>query len=333
MLSNTKLLAMRTQFEARYPDYAKRLNACTTQTQLQQEYQAIYEEALAKAKPYLSADDGPTGFPVLALTPNQYQQLASATGDNIEVVVTSMLNTAKIIQPDWSVGQTTAQFITGGFTAMTAVGVGAFNAAIGSEAVMALAVAAGVEAVTVAGICAVVAVAIVAVIIPILYFMLKPACCFVCVLNETSQPMIWVDDYNVHGKPIGRVNQIAQAIYVPPPTPGAGTYVNCGFVQTDKRDDALVGTQYGFTYRYDNKNTVSFGTECPLTGIYVDNNCYCAINSSSQSVADQTDDHNVLTWKAAITSPSLTASIACNSGSGSVAYYIARVRDGTINPG
>lgn len=329
MLNKAKLKNLDSYFSTSYPEYSRMMKACKTESELRSTYKKIYDDALAKAKPYLGAGDGPTGFPLLTLTQAQYQQLINASGDDIEVVVTTMLNTASIIQPTWSVGQTTAQFITGGLAAMGAVGAGAFNAAIGTGVVETLAIAAGIEAVTVAGIVAIVAVAVIAVILPILYFMLKPACCFVVLLNETSSKLTWVDDYNVHGKPIGRVDSITPAVVIPAPIPGSGTYVVCGFIQTDKRDDALVGTQYGFTYTTGNTN-VSFGVECPLTSIYVDNNCYCAINSTSENVANETDSQNVLSYKCSSSNPNLNVSIQCNSGSGSVAYYIARVRDGSI---
>lgn len=327
MLNQSRLKKLHARFADAYPEYSKAMKSCRTESELKATYNRIYQDAIAKARPYLGAGDGPTGFPLLTLTPSQYQQLITATGDNIEVVATTMLNTASIVQPSWSVGQTTAQFVTAGLCAMGAIGAAAFNAALGTGVVEMVAIAAGIEAVTVAGIVAIVAVAIIAVILPILYFMLKPACCFVVLLNETQGSLTWVDDYNVHGKPIGRVDSIPAAVVVPAPIPGAGTYVVCGFIQTDKRDDALVGTQYGFTYNA-GTTPVSFGVECPLTSIYVDNNCYCAINSNSEAAADATDSSNVLSYQCSLSN--LNVSINCNSGSGSVAYYIARVRDGSV---
>nr|WP_315255110.1 hypothetical protein [uncultured Flavobacterium sp.] len=328
MYKKSELINLKTSFSKAFPDYFNQLEACKTDQQLKEVYEKIKLDALEKAKPFFSADDNPTGFPILALTPDQYSQLIDANGDTIKVVVTTMLNTAQIIQPSWSVGQTAAQFSVGGLAALGAVGVGAFNIAIGSGVVEMLAIAAGIEALTVAGVVAIIAVAIVAVIIPILYFMLKPACCFVVMLNETNSPLVWVDDYNYHGKTIGYVNRIPPAQVVPQPIPGAGTYVTCGFVQTDKRDDALVGTQYGFTYSVGSTN-VNFGVECPLTSIYVDNNCFCEINSTSEDAANETDSKNALSYSAS--NANLNVSIKCNSGSGYVAYYIARIQDGTLN--
>jgi hypothetical protein len=300
------------------------MKACKTERELKIAYEQICVDAREKARPYLGADDNPTGFPLLTLTQNQYKQLINASGDTIEVVVTTMLKTAQIVQPSWSVGQTTAQFVTAGICALGATMAGAFNVAIGSGVVEAVAIAAGIEAVTVAGVVAIIAFAIVAIIIPILYYMLKPACCFVVLLNETNSALNWVNDYNVHGKPIGYVNSIPAMVVIPQPIPGAGTYVVCGFVQTDKHDDALHGTQYGFTYAC-GSNTISFGVECPLIG---HNNCYCEINSNSNNVAYATNSNDSTAWSSE--QEGLYTSINCNSPSGYVAYYIARVSSNPI---
>ncbi|ANF52715.1 hypothetical protein A0O34_20325 [Chryseobacterium glaciei] len=332
MFTKLELINLKTSFNTAYPEYCSQLDACTTETELLETYEKIKEDAFAKAKPYLAAGDDPTGFPALALTPQQYNNLKSATGSNIKVYVTAMLNQAQIIQPSFSVGQTVATLIGGGLTAIGTIAGAAFGTGIIGGMVASVAVAAGVTAVTVAGLVTLIAVAIVAVIIPILYFMLKPACCFVLVLNETNNQLTWKDDYNVHGKPIGHTPHISAAIDIPEPIPGAGKYVYAGLVQTDKRDAALFGTQYGFTYTGDvGKYNVNFGAECPLSSIYVDNNCYCEIGSTSENSARQTTKKNALTYSATSTTPKLDTSIKCNSASGYVAYYIARVEDGSLS--
>ncbi|MDQ0781654.1 hypothetical protein [Chryseobacterium sp. W4I1] len=332
MFTKTELLNLKKSFSTAFPDYYNQLEACKTEQQLKETYEKIRADAFEKARPYLAEGDDPTGFPAMALTPQQYTNLITASGSNIKVYVTSMLNQAQVIQPDFSVGQTVATLIGGGMTAIGTVAGAAFGAGVLAGAVEAIAVAAGVAAVTVAGLVTLIAVAIVAIIIPIIYFMLKPACCFALVLNETSNDLKWKDDYNVHGKPIGYTPTISAAINIPEPIPGAGLYVYAGIVQTDKRDNALVGTQYGFTYSNAlNKYDVNFGVECPLTSLYVDNNCFCEINSTSENAADQTDSKNVLSYSASSENPKLNVSINCNSGSGYVAYYVARVQDGSLN--
>lgn len=332
MFTKSELITLKTSFSKAYPDYFNQLETCKTQQQLADTYEKIKADAIEKAKPYLGVEDDPTGFLALALTPQQYSNLISAQGANIKVYVTAMLNTAQVIQPSFSVGQTVAELMGGGITAIGMVAGAAFSEGIVGGMIASVAVAAGVEAVTVAGLVTLIAVAIIAIIIPILYFMFKPACCFALVVNETNSQLAWVDDYNVHGKPIGHTPFISAAINIPPPIPGAGKYVYCGIVQTDKRDSALVGTQYGFTYSGNSgAYNVNFGVECPLTSLYVDNNCFCEIGSTSEDAANQTDSKNTLSYSASSVNPKLDVSINCNSGSGYVAYYIARVEDGSLN--
>ena len=332
MFTKAELHDFKRSFNTAYPDYCSQLDACTTEIELLETYEKIKEDAFTKAKPYLAASDDPSGFPSLAITPQQYNNLKSASGANIKMYVTAMLNQAQVIQPSFSVGQTVATLIGGGLTAIGTIAGAAFGSGILAGMVTSIAVAAGVSAVTVAGLVTLIAVAIVAVIIPILYFMLKPACCFVLVMNETKHQLKWKDDYNVSGKPIGRTPYIEPAINIPEPIEGAGKYVYIGLVQTDKRDGALYGTQYGFTYTGGNGSyNVNFGAECPLTSIYVDNNCYCEIGSTSENSARQTTKKNALSYSAKSTTPKLDTSIKCNSGSGYVAYYIARVEDGSLN--
>lgn len=332
MFTKAELITLKSSFSVAYPEIYEQLEACTTEQELKATYEKIKEDAFARAQPYLAAGDDPSGFPVLGLTPQQYTNLKNASGEDIKVFVTAMLNQAQLIKPEFSVGQTVATLIGGGLTAIGTVASAAFGTGIVGGMVTAVAVAAGVTAVTVAGLVVLIAVAIVAVIIPIIYFMLKPACCLTLVMNETASQLEWKDDHNVHGKPIGHSPFISQAIVIPEPIPGAGKFVYAGFVQTDKRDNALVGTQYGFTYTGNNGSyNVNFGTECPLTSIYSDNNCFCSINSTSENAAKETSNKNELTYSATGDNPKLDVSIKCNSKSGYVAYYVARVQDGSVN--
>ncbi|GAA3620195.1 hypothetical protein [Flavivirga jejuensis] len=332
MFTKSELLSLKTSFNKVYPDYFKQLESCKTEIELSNAYEKIRADAIEKAKPYLALEEDPTGFPVITLTQEQYDRLKSCSGEEIKVYVTSMLDTAMIIQPHFSVGHAAAALIGGGIVAMGLTAIEAFRGGIVGGLVTMVAVAEGVQAVTVAGLVAIIAVAIIAIIIPILYFMLKPACCFALVLNELGgRDMKWIGDYNTHGKPVGHTPNIPPAITVPEPIPGAGTYVSCGIVQTNKRDGALFGTQYGFTYGLPSGPDtygaiVSFGVECPLTAIYVNNNCYCAFSQSARKASEITSSNNVLSYSVSSENPSLTASIECNSGKGYVAYYIARLR-------
>lgn len=323
-MNNVHLAQLREGFEAAYPHYAKRLKSAKTESEFRREHGQILKEVTENAKDYLSLEEGVAGCPAISLTPAQYASMISATGDSIQVQVTAMLKTAQIIKPDWDVEQAAAQFIMGGLTGITQKGVDKFNSDIEKGTEMPESVMAGISEVGVAGIVAVVALIIVAIIVPIIYFMLKPASCIAVVLNETKNTLNWKDDYSVHGKPVVRTESIPPSVAF-----REDKYTACGIVQTDKSDGALVGSQYGFTYSSDDGVT-SFGVECPLSSTYVDNNCYCAVGSTSQSVAELTDENNALSWSAQQSAPNLNASIQCASPSGYVAYYIARVQDGSL---
>ena len=67
----------------------------------------------------------------------------------------------------------------------------------------------------------------------------------------------------------------------------------------------------------------AFAFDCPLTGLYVDNNCYCAIGETAKTVAELTDEHNKQAWKDE--KDGYGISIKCNDPSGSIAYYIVRI--------
>jgi hypothetical protein len=322
--NNAHIAQLREAFEIAYPDYAKRLNAAKSQNEFDKAYSSIKAEALENAKPYLSAAEIEAGCPAIALTPGQFASLTNATGDSIEVQLTALLKTAQIITPDYSDEQAAAQFILGGITAITGISFDAFGDDIKKGADMATSVISGIAEVGVPGIVAAVALSIVALIIPILYLMFKPASCLVALINETANTLKWVDDYNYHGKPVIRTDEIPAAVSF-----GENVYVACGIIQSDKRDGALVGTQYGFTYS-GNHGDASFGVECPLTSIFVDNNCYCAIDSTAQAAAKKTDELNALSHSTSKADPNLNLSIKCNSPSGYVAYYVARVQDGSI---
>jgi len=176
----------------------------------------------------------------------------------------------------------------------------------------------GVIIASVMVICAMSGLVIVSILIPIIYFMLKPANCIVLLINELDAPITFLEEYNVHGKPSLKTLSLKAKVYVPPVKK---SYYVAGFFATEKRDGASYGTQYGFVMKY--KDTkLAFGVESPLTSMYVDNNCYCAIGEDAGSAANNTDDHNNQSYTAY--KDGINLSIKANSGSGSIAYYVAR---------
>ncbi|KZK78130.1 hypothetical protein PsW64_03768 [Pseudovibrio sp. W64] len=175
-------------------------------------------------------------------------------------------------------------------------------------------------------------------IFPFLYFMNKPAVCIVALINELpgldfdsdltglKNTLTFSDNYNIHGKPTLITKEIPGALFT-----DQGPYAYIGLFATSKRDKALIGPQYGFTlelpYSKDlhkdevKSMTAAFGAGCPLA--LGKNNCYCDFDISAEKAAKNANKHSNQTWYAENDGVSL--SIKCNSGSGSIAYYIARV--------
>jgi hypothetical protein len=149
--------------------------------------------------------------------------------------------------------------------------------------------------------------------------MSKPANCIVLIINELNDDIQFEDDYNVHGKPVTFVQDLLAVTK----SKGAVVAYSAGFFTTQKRDSALYGTQYGFRLKSAEGAVFTFGAECPLTSMYTDNNCYCAFDKSAEEAANATTDKNVQEYYAE--KGDVCLSIKCNSGAGSIAYYVARI--------
>lgn len=319
----TSVHTLKQSFRSVYPEYADLLETAKSHEEvksLQQRFLKEAHENLAKAlnktPEELTATDQTAP---IALTQKQYENLISATGDSIEQqlhVILDGTSRLKGMEKD-DPATVTAQIVISGLVALGGIAYKAASSDLVAGAVEAAAAYAGVEVATVGVVCAIAAVVIVAILIPIIYFMEKPANCIVLLINELDDELAFKSDSNVHGKPMLMTSPIPEAVVIP----GVRTVATAGFIATEKRENALVGTQYGFTFSYKNEE-LSFGVECPLTSIYVDNNCYCAIGESAHTVAEKTDSENRQSYEA--TKNGITLSIKCNSGSGSIAYYVAR---------
>lgn len=320
---STSLHDLKSSFRTAYPEYAKKLEGAKSQSEIDR----LHEQFLAEAKQNLAqalnkdiADltDSDQTAPI-ALTQRQYQYLINATGDQIEKQLHVILDgTARLksMAEDDSAA-VTAQIVVSGLVALGPIAYKVASSELVAGAVEAAAAYAGVEVATVGVVCAIAALVIVAILIPIIYYMEKPANCIVLLINELDDELNFKDDYNVHGNPMLMTTPIPPATVIPK----VATIATAGFIATAKKQDALVGTQYGFTMSYKDKD-LSFGVECPLTSIYVDNNCYCGIGVTAKTAAEKTDSENKQTYSAS--ADGITLSIKCNSGSGSIAYYIAR---------
>jgi hypothetical protein len=298
-------------------------------------------QAIAKsfeAMKYFAELDDTSQTSVVALNPDLLATLVSAEGSAIEVQVQKLLDgVERLSKMTGNDAIQTALQIVG----FSSVAIGVVAGAVTFYQLMTLSGAftvtctvAGVVAATVAVVVAIAAFIVLSVLIPIIYFMQKPSVCVVFLINEFNggadlkgNQISFVEEYNVHGKPAVITDAIPGAYFSP-----AGTYSYGGFFLTTKRDNALVGTQYGFSltcnYNAAGKTTdtkkvsFAFGVACPLA--FGSNNCYCGFDISAQQAAENTASQDKLSYKAT-NGDGITLSINCNSGSGSVAYYIATV--------
>jgi hypothetical protein len=317
------LHSLKTSFREVYPEYAKLLDSARSQKEVEKLREQFLLEARQNLANVLGKDvselSGTDETAPVALTKKQYELLINATGDTIEqqlhVILDGTSRLKKMEKDD--AATVTAQIVLSGLVGLGAVAVKAAQSELVAGAVEAAAAYAGVEAATVGLVCAIATVVIVAVLIPIIYFMEKPANCIVLLINDLDDDLTFKGDHNVHGKPMLMTTPIPPAVVIP----NHGKVSTAGFIATEKRENALVGTQYGFTFLYGD-TSLSFGVDCPLTGIYVDNNCYCGVGIDAKTAAENTDSENKTSYEASGEGVSL--SIRCNSGSGSIAYYVAR---------
>lgn len=300
------------------PEYAQALDKAKSQEEIEELHNHFLNYAkhdLAKALNLENTDQTAS----IALTDKQYQYLINAKGDAIMSQLHVILDgTARLKTMEKDDAATvTVQLIISGVVALGAAAITPAVQKLVVGAVEAVAAYVGVEAATVGLVCAIAAVVVIAILIPIIYFMQKPANCIILLINELDDDLVFKNDYNVHGKPMLMTTPIPQAVTIP----GVRNVITAGFIATEKREDALFGTQYGFTFSY-KTHDISFGVECPLTSIYVDNNCYCGIDISAQQAAEATDSSNKQSWMSS--KNGITLEINCNSGSGSIAYFVAR---------
>ncbi|CAI1607129.1 Uncharacterised protein [Serratia grimesii] len=326
---------MKSQFEGIFPDYAERFKLAKTQEEIldiQNQFivewksklqEKLNQAAVKKGDILVSNDDTDQTIPVV-LEPEQYKKCIDARGNDIHIQIQLILDGLERLS---KMGENsnpelvTAQLI--GFGSL-AIGLTAGLATFGylvafptiTEGVMLSASLAGVIAAGVGVVVTLAAIVIGLILIPFIYFMVKPAICIIFLINELDADLNFLEDYNIHGKPTLLTEKIGKALIFPS---SGNVYAYGGLYSTSKRDSALYGTQYGFTMTYKDDVKITFATECPLTG---DNNCYCSLDASAHEAAARTTDRNRQYDEDE--KNGIKISIRCNSDSGSVAWYIAR---------
>jgi len=264
----------------------------------------------------VSATDQSAPIP---LSSELYEILKNATGDTIKQQLQKLidgLERLKNMNKD-EPGLVTAQIILSGALGIGGLATSTVLQRLAARAVQNAAAYAGVRIATVKLVCAIAVAVIVLVIIPIIYYMSKPANCIVFLINELDKPLNFDSDHNVHGKPSLMTTPIPNGVVIP----DVGTYVVGGLIATEKKSSALVGTQYGFLMKYGDTK-LGFAVECPLTSLYEDNNCYTSFDMTAKEIAEKTAKENKQFHS--VTKDGITLSLRVNSGSGSIAFYVAR---------
>lgn len=311
-------------FQSLFPEYATLLNQATSQEQIISLHNSFIEErkkALATAIKATNISDSRNPKSPIALTQEEYENLINATGDDIKYRIQALLDGLQRLKgmENDQIEHVAAQMIV---TGILGIGVESTTAALaiagGGEIIEAYIALAALTSTTVAVVIAVVCLVIIAIIIPLIYFMEKPANALILLINELDKPLVFANDFNVHGKPTYFTETINNAVIFPD-----RKFVTAGFIGSQKLDSALYGTQYGFTMKYGHTDTqFTFGVECPLSSLYTDNNCFCAFDKNAQEAAELTAQNNKQFWETE--KDGIKLSIRCNSKSGSLAYYVAR---------
>lgn len=254
----------------------------------------------------------------IALTSEMYETLINAKDDTIENKIHVIMDGLERLKKTkgLNAGVVTAIITTCGIVSVRFVSTTAVFRAIMNGEPEIVAALSGVI-IDVAAVVAAVLYLIVLLLIPIIYFSMKPANCVILLINELDKDLVFKEGHSVHGKIAFKTTTIPASVI----DPEGQRHVAAGFFATKKDSRAYYGTQYGFVMKYGSFD-LAFGVENPLTNLYKHNNCFCRINDSAKDIAEKTDKHNVqFSWHI---DENITISIRCNSGSGSTSYYIAR---------
>jgi len=321
---------LKVAFRDAFPEYARELDNAKSESEIS----ALQARFLAEAQANLKCAYAAAGFdeadaeaeaqaPVL-LDEEMYQALIDARGDSVKLhIQTLMKGLSELEGLADDPTEVTFTLIKSGAISLRTIASKAAAEELAAGATATAAAYFGVTTATAAVVVGIAVLVVVAVIIPIIYFIIKPALCLVLLINELDHDLHYEDQYNKSGKPVYVTSIIKKQIVIP----GVESRRVAGFFVTEKRDGALVGTQYGFEMKATIEGETkrfAFGTECPLTAIYTDNNCYCAFDVSAKKAAIKTEEKNKQKYEA--TKGGLQASIRVNSGAGSHAYYVARAR-------
>lgn len=314
---------LKAKFEEVFPEYAQRLNTAIANGSLEEVYNEIVREAqdaMVAACAGMNEDDA-SGIPAIIID-ETYKAMVEAENGDIKYYITYFLNTLQLVKPyldNDDLEMVAKYFILGEIFTLTSFGISVYLNAL-AKGVTTFEACASTLVSTAGGVASIVTFVVVTALIPIIYFMEKPAVTIMMFINDLKHDIWMVDSHCKHGKILSKIKEIKSGAKVDSHL--AGVYTS------SKRDDALVGSTvaYKFQVRKSGKAAKDFyiGLECPLSSLYGGNCCYASFKADNlSSVCDAVHDKQEKTYH--IEEDGYAIDIRCNSKSGSVAYYIGRI--------
>lgn len=329
-------MALRADFRSYFPREAQALEAEPTEAGIRALHRTFVQEAkqrlavaLREAGPdyadfaTLAAEDLPADGHVSFLH-DLYANMINATGKDVQELIDGNLAAINSVNGKDTDDAVTKK-IVGGFSGSVGVACGtAVLKAMSGKGWFPKRTLQGIQTVGVKVVtesCALIRLS--AIIIPPLYFAAKPAQCILYLINDVPNTITMVDSYSEHGK-IDTITKMIQGTRMgkDPDDPAQSLWFG-GIFSSEKRDDALIGTQNAYTFRYTEQNvefTFGVGVSCPLTH---KNALYCAFNESASAIAKGVSTDYGLSHEATFGAYRLKVSL--NDTAGSPAYYIARI--------
>ena len=260
-------------FREYFPEEAKRLETATSQEELVSIHQELYEEAVKKLdniegiQSHASSRDKTA--PIL-LDEKKYNRLINARGNGIKEEVHVLLDGLARLKEYKDEGNEffAIAMVTIGVLGLGSRAIKAVLARLAQGAVTGIAgVLAGIEAVGKIAIIGLVTLVVIGILVPIIYFMVKPAACIVCLINETDEELVFNGDHNVHGKPVLRTSPLAAKIVYTKKNGKKTAAYTAGLVTTIKCDSACIGTQYCFGYDNTPSQKLTYALENQLSAM------------------------------------------------------------------
>ena len=321
---------MRKTLEDNFSTLMKDMNACSSQQEMrlvQKKHLLVHVNNLYRqtGKEEITHDLLESHIPhattaPVSMTKDRHESFLNAEGDQIKLELNALLHGITKLKNADNADAMAAQMLEDGITAIGIESIVKLTENLMTGVDLADAVLNAIVDTTAAGSITVVIILVIAVIVPFFFYLQHSATGLLFLINELDKDIVFVEDYNVHGKEKVITSPIPAFIDVP----NVGVLYNGGFIITTKRSWALIGSQYGVTYKIAGTDTMfQFGLCCPLSSYQGGHACYCDIGSSAKEVAEKVGHDKQLNDYAE--KDGIKVEIKVSSRSGTNAFFIGRV--------